>query len=124
METPKKPGARTSRRRFPRLEVMGRVEGQLVPLDLPLVLRDLSRGGFSCESTVPFPPGTAHQFRFTTPAGAVVTLEASAIHCRLTRVDADGQHAYISGLEFQSSEATDQAVSILVDTLSSVLSMD
>jgi hypothetical protein len=103
---------------------MGRVEGQVVPLDVPLTVRELSRGGFSCESTVPFPPGTAHHFRFTTPVGAMVTLDATAVHCRLTRADAEGHHAYISGFEFQSSEATDQAVAALIDTLSSVLSLE
>ena len=124
MEIPKNPVPRPSRRRFPRLQVMGRVEGQVMPLDVPLIVRDLSRGGFSCESTVPFPPGTVHHFRFTTVAGAVVSIDATAVHCRLTRADAEGHHAYISGFEFQSTEATDQAVAVLIDTLSSVLSLE
>jgi hypothetical protein len=103
---------------------MGRVEGELVPLDVRLIVRDLGRGGFSCESTVAFPPGTRHRFRFTTPSGAVVSIEATAVHCRLTRADAEGHHAYVSGLEFVSNEATEDAISVLIDTLSSVLFME
>lgn len=113
-----------NRRRFPRLEVMGRVEGQLMPLDVPLVVRDLSQGGFSTVSHIPFPPGSSHHFRFTTASGVEVMLDAMAVHCRLAAAGADGNYTYVTGFEFHSSARTDAGVAMLIDTLSSVFSLE
>lgn len=124
MDTPRPPLPFRNRRRFPRLEVMGQVDGELVALDVPLKVRDLSEAGFSTESTVPFPPGTGQRFRFTTRAGAVVHLEATSVHCRLASASADGHYVYVTGFEFRSNPDTDDAVRALVDTLSSVLSLE
>ena len=100
------------------------MEGRLVPLDVPLVIRDLSQGGFSAESAKPFPPGTHHQFRFTTAAGDEVPLAATVIHCRLASAAPDGEFTYITGFEFQTSETADKSISKLMDTLASVLALD
>lgn len=124
MQLPPSPRPFRSRRRFPRIEVMGLVEGRRVPLDVPLRVRDLSQGGFSAESSSPFPPGTHHDFRFTTAAGHEVTLAATVVHCRLASAGADGQLTYVTGFEFHSSESTDKSISSLMDTLASVLSLD
>jgi hypothetical protein len=119
------PSQRPNRRRFPRLELLERVEGRQVALDIAIILRDLSRGGFSCESRVPFSPGADRQlFRFTTPAGTAVALEARSIHCRVSGVDAHGQPIYVSGFEFRSTPATDEAVAILLDKVSSALTLE
>jgi hypothetical protein len=123
MDSPSR--VRPNRRRFPRLEVLDDFDGRSIALDLPVVVRDLSRAGFSCESRVPFPPGGAmHLFRFTTQAGAVITVEARSLHCRVSSVDAQGQPLYISGFEFKSNQATDEAVATLVDAVSAMLSLD
>lgn len=95
-----------------------------MPLDVPLVVRDLGQGGFSTESSVPFPPGTSHHFRFTTATDTVVTLDAKAVHCRLASAAADGHFSYITGFEFHSDPMTDEAVGVLIDTLASVLSLE
>jgi hypothetical protein len=124
MQLPPSPRPFQSRRRFPRIEVLGLVEGRQVPLDAPLTIRELSLGGFSTESTVPFPPGSHHRFRFLSAAHAEVVLDATVVHCRLAKATADGQLAYISGFEFHSDPMTDRAIASLVDTLSSVLSLD
>jgi hypothetical protein len=124
MQSNSSPRPFRSRRRFPRIEVMGLVEGRRVPLDVPLVIRDLSQGGFSAESAAPFVPGTHHQFRFTTAAGHEVALSATVIHCRLASAGPDGQITYITGFEFHSSETTDKSISTLMDTLASVLALD
>lgn len=124
MEPPKRVPPFRSRRRFPRLEVLGLVEGKRIPLDVPMTVRDLSQGGFSAESSVPFPPGTHHHFRFTTIDQHEVSLDATSVHCRLASVTHDGHHTYITGFEFVSTDATDQSVAALVDTLSSVLTLD
>jgi hypothetical protein len=103
---------------------MGQVDGELVALDVPLKVRDLTEAGFSTESTVPFPPGSGQHFRFTTKAGAVVHLDATSVHCRLASATADGHYSYVTGFEFHSDPDTDEAVRALVDTLSSVLSLE
>jgi hypothetical protein len=124
MEAPRKSTPFRTRRRFPRLEVLGLVEGKRVPLDVPLTIRDLSQGGFSAESSVPFPPGTQHHFRFTTTNQNEVSLDATSVHCRLASVDRDGHYTYITGFEFVSDETTDKSIAMLIDTLTSVLSLD
>jgi hypothetical protein len=124
MQLPPSPRPSRSRRRFPRLEVLGVVEGRRVPLDVPLTVRDLSQGGFSTESTVPFPPGSHHQFRFTTAAHQEVTLAATVVHCRLAAASDDGQFTYITGFEFHSDESTDSSIASLIDTLASVLALE
>lgn len=100
------------------------VEGQLVPLDVRLVVRELAEAGFSIESPTPFAPGARQHFRFTTAARDEVMLDATAIHCRLSSADASGHVKYITGFEFISSPNTDRAVAVLIDTLSSVLSLE
>lgn len=124
METPPKPTPFRSRRRFPRIEVLGVVEGQRVPLDVPMQVRDLSQGGFSAESAVPFPPGTQHVFRFTALNRNEVSLKATVVHCRLARADADGHYTYITGFEFLADEKSDKSIATIIDALASVLALD
>lgn len=124
MDLPPKPQPSRSRRRFPRLEVLGLVEGRLLPIDVPLKLRDLSQGGFSAESSVPFPPGTHHHFLFTTLDQNEVALDATVVHCRLASAQTDGHYTYVSGFEFLSSDATDRSVAQVLDTIASVLALD
>ena len=124
MDASQRFGGTRSRRRYPRLEVLGEVEGQSVPLDIQLTIRELAQGGFSTESAVPFPPGSRHHFRFTTSLDAVVSLDATAVHCRLASAGANGQHTYVTGFEFASDRETDEGVAVLIDTLTSVLSLE
>ena len=124
MDSPHRFTPSRSRRRYPRLEVLGLIEGQSVALDVPLTVRELSQGGFSTESPAPFPPGSRNQFRFTTAGGSIVTLDATAVHCRLASINGDGRHTYITGFEFLSDPSSDDSISVLIDTLATVLSLD
>lgn len=124
MQLPPSPRPSRSRRRFPRIEVLGLVDGQRVPLDVPLTVRDLGEGGFSVESQVPFPPGSHHAFRLTTAADDQLTLTATVVHCRLASASADGHFTYVSGLEFHSDDASDPAIAALLDTISSALAVE
>lgn len=124
MQLPSSPRPFRSRRRFPRIEVLDLIDGHRVPLDVPLSVRDLSQGGFSIESPVPFPPGTYHHFRFTTAKRHEVSLDATVIHCRLASAGPDGQFTYVTGFEFHSDESTDESVASLMDTMASVLSLE
>lgn len=100
------------------------VEGRRVPLDVPMKIRDLSQGGFSTESSVPFPPGTQHQFLFTAINQAEVSLQATVVHCRLASVGNDGHYTYITGFEFRPDEKSDKSIAAIIDTLTSVMALE
>jgi hypothetical protein len=104
--------------------VLGLIDGLIVPLDVPLVVRDLSLGGFSVQSPSPFMPGARHHFRFTAATREAVVLDGVAVHCHLVKPEASGQVSYMTGFEFLSSARTDEAVALLIDTLASVLSLE
>jgi hypothetical protein len=112
------------RRTTPRLEVLGQLHGHLVSLSVPLVVRDLSAGGFSVESVVPFPPGARHQFRFNTAAGADIVIEAVVVHSRPV-APLGGVTRYATGFAFcHDSEDTAHAVDELLGAVTSVLEFD
>ena len=113
-----------SRRRFPRLEVLELVDGALMPSAVALKMIELGVGGFSVRSVTPFPPGARHQFRFTTGRDQEVTIDATAVHCRLVQAGPGNVMAYVSGFEFVSDARSDAALAILIDTLASVFSLE
>lgn len=124
MTPPRPRGTPPNRRRFPRLQVLGLIDGFLMPLDVPLAIIELSSGGFSVRGGTAFPPGARHHFRFTTSLEREVTLDATAIHCRLVEAGTHGEIAYVTGFEFASNARNDEAVAVLIDTLSSVFSLE
>jgi hypothetical protein len=87
------------RRTAPRLEVLSQFHGHLVPFGVPLRVRDVSAGGFSIESSVPFPVGARHEFRFTTASGQEVRIAATVMHTQPAGADAESP-TYICGLAF------------------------
>jgi hypothetical protein len=108
------------RRATPRLEVLGQLHGYLVSLEVSLVVRDLSAGGFSVESVVPFPPGARHPFRFTASTGMEITVEAVVMHSRPHGL-AGGQALYVTGFAFchDSEHYRARAVDDLLGALAS-----
>ena len=96
------------RRATPRIEVMDQLHGRLVSLNVTLVVRELGAGGFSIESPVAFPPNARHQFRFSTPGGVEVILEATVVHSRPS-IAADGKRSCITGFAFCHDSAHDAA---------------
>lgn len=111
-------GGGTTRRRYPRLDVLGRIQGQVLALDARLTLRELSLGGFSADSSRPFAPCLQHTFRFSTGEGLVVELDAVAVHCRISSVSPDSGLRYIAGFEWADAETSREQVQHLVDVLS------
>ena len=92
------------RRKNPRVELLSDLYGCVVALDLPVLVRDASRGGFRIESACPFPVGSEHSFRFQPVDGRPTTIVAVCRH--IQRVDLTNQghsnHAprYAAGFEF------------------------
>jgi hypothetical protein len=85
------------RRRAPRVEVLGRVQGQIVSMDAPLTVREVSLHGLSFASSFSFLAGSVHEFRLTLGDGSEVLLRG-----RITRSDEaagdDGTSVFITGV--------------------------
>jgi hypothetical protein len=102
------------RRRNPRVELVSELYGLVVALDLPVLVRNASRGGLLIESACPFPVGSEQSFRFQASSGHAATVVAVCRHIR--RVGrADSAPRYAAGFEFlpQPSEHLRRALAII-----------
>jgi hypothetical protein len=110
------------RRRSPRVEVLATLHGQIVAMDVPLVVRNMSAGGFGIESQVAFPAGAVHRFRFTAETGLRVVLSAQARHCEPVAMS-DGVTRYRAGFEFVQVPGADtgKAIETLLEAATSIL---
>jgi len=115
----------SSDRTTPRLEVVGQIHGQSLTFNTPLIVRDLSSGGFSVESAVPFGRGTTHVFRFTTTNGVSVVLRANAMHSRPV-AGSSFPERFTTGFQFLTpdDEQTAKNIDTLLDAATSVLQFD
>jgi hypothetical protein len=103
----------TERRRSPRVELMGRVHGQLVSANLPVEVREISLGGMSIETREGFETGSVLNFVLTLGDGAGVLVSARIVYCRL--IDGSDPVMYVSGLEFVDEDSQENGVSNLVE---------
>jgi hypothetical protein len=62
------------RRRAPRVDLVGQLRGELVSVDLPIVVREISLGGMSIETSEAFEIESRHSFVLTLGDGAGVSL--------------------------------------------------
>lgn len=106
------------KRREPRVEVQLRVKGQLVDLDAPIVVHDLSRTGFAVVGRTAFTPGQILDFRLTGPAGPPMRVTAEAVH---TSEVSGGIGLYLSGFRFVAGALTgcvpQSAIDRLIETV-------
>jgi len=94
------------RRRAPRVDVTGRVDGQLDGDAQDVVVRDLSLGGFLIESPTAFSVDAVHHFRVALKDGAWATvLTAKSVHCR--EQAANGGKTYLTGFAFIEPKGQD-----------------
>ena len=101
-------------RRAPRIDVLMRVKGQLVEIDTPIVVHDLSRSGFAVVSPVPFDPDEMLDFRLVGADGSVVTVSAQAMH---TRPWGGVSGLHLSGFMFVPGPLTGLVPQSLIDRL-------
>jgi hypothetical protein len=112
------------RRRSPRIEILGQIHGEVVSLDLPILLREVSFGGFSAETPIQFPLGVAHAFRFSPAGEEALILTARVTYSRPAAAD-ESATTYITGFEFAHKHAqTRESVDELIDKITSVLNID
>lgn len=104
------------RRRSTRIELLGRLHGHSVTLDLPVTVREISLGGMAIETKVPFPVGAVHAFRLTLGDDSTVELAGRVVHCRNSAPEG-GPASYVTGVRFIETEPDDSLspVSDLID---------
>lgn len=95
------------RRRSPRVEVLGKLQGQVVSLDVPIRVREISLGGMSIETQQGFSTGAVQEFLLTLGDGSSVELSGRVVYSRLT-TDAE-RTFYVSGIQFVDENETAEA---------------
>jgi hypothetical protein len=104
------------RRRNPRVELVSELYGLVVALDLPVLIRNASRGGLLIESACPFPVGSEHSFRFQTYGGQPTTIVVVCRH--ISRIGrSDSSPRYAAGFEFlpQPTENLRRVLALIAD---------
>lgn len=103
-------------RRTPRIDVRQRLTGHLVSIDRPVVVRDISFGGFSVESDEALPVGV-HVVLLQEGERWSVTVTAASRHQQATRA-ADGTVRHVMGFEFEDQTPdTQQTLRVLFERL-------
>jgi hypothetical protein len=87
-----------NQRRSPRVDVLLRVKGELVPVRFPITIFNLNRTGFAVLSEVRFRAGERLDFRLTGIRGPSVLVTAAAVHIE-SRPNSSG--LFLTGFVFQ-----------------------
>ena len=100
------------RRGAPRYALHGRLHSQIVSIETPVVVREMSLSGLSFQCAMPFPVGAIHEFHLRLGDDSEVQLRG-----RITRTheepQRDGTRLYITGVQFVEDEAGDEAGGII-----------
>lgn len=92
-----------NQRRSPRVDVLLRVKGELVPVSFPIAIVNLNRTGVAVLSDVRFRPGEQLHFRLTRLRGPSVDVTAVAVH---TQWLPGSPGRYQTGFTFQPGRST------------------
>jgi len=106
----------TERRRSARIEILGRLHGHSVSLDVPVGIREMSLKGMAVETDLPLPEGAIHEFRLTLGDESTVELQGRVLRCRNV-AEIDEAPRYVSGVEFIDAEETTDGVGGLIDRI-------
>jgi hypothetical protein len=107
--------ATDERRRSPRVELLGRLHGHSVSLDLPVRVVQISLGGMAIETTVPFPAGAVHLFRLTLGDDSTTELTGKVMHSRNT-APVGATPVFTTGVQFVEGD-TEGASGVVDDIL-------
>lgn len=108
------------RRRYPRIAVLDEFQGRFESVHWPMRACDISQGGFSIETPVPFEPGDIREFLFTRDDGVSVLITARAVYVRELE-NGGGAAAYQVGFEFLRDEPrTRRTVDELIAQMTSI----
>lgn len=101
------------RRRAPRVQLLSRLHGHTVSLDLPVRVVQISLGGMAIETAVPFPVGAVHVFNLTMGDDSVTELTGRVMHCRNTAADS-ATPLFTTGIQFVEGESDEPAAADLL----------
>ena len=96
--TPPKWKKTADRRRSPRIDLMGQIQGELASMDLPIVVLDISLGGMRVATPIAFEVGARGQFLLTLGDGAVVVVTGRIVRCEPLKGASPA--AFVSGVQF------------------------
>jgi Tfp pilus assembly protein PilZ len=86
------------RRRSTRVEVLGRIQGQVVSLNVQVLVREISLGGMSVETPEAFEVGSVNTFLLTLGDGAGIDVAGRVVY---SRPSADNDRRFfVSGIQF------------------------
>lgn len=88
------------RRRSTRIELLGRLHGHSVSLNLPVQVVEISLGGMAIETNVPFPVGAVHAFRLTLGDDSTTEIVGRVMHSRATSPAGAAESTYVTGIKF------------------------
>jgi len=106
------------RRRSARVELMGQLQGQLMSMDLPIVVLEISLGGMRIATPIAFEAGARGQFMLTLGDGAGVLVSGQIVHCHA--VEDASPPAFISGVQFLDDDAAPDAGGNLSDLVQKI----
>ncbi len=86
------------RRRSTRVEVLGRIRGQVVSLDIQLRVLEISLGGMSVETPAVFNVGDTATFLLMLGDGAGIEVHGRVVYRRPVEADHPGE--FITGIQF------------------------
>lgn len=102
------------KRRSTRVAVLMRVQGQLVAVDVPIVVHDLSRSGFAVVSAKSFEAGDTLDFKLEGAGEQPITVTAEAVH---SRPFGSSTSLYLSGFRFVPGPLTGFIPQVAIDRL-------
>jgi len=92
----------SDRRRSPRVEVIGKVQGRVVSNDVAIVVREMSLGGMSIESETAFELGGVTDFMLMLGDGAGVEIYGRAVYTR--PIEGAATPRFLTGIQFVDQE--------------------
>jgi hypothetical protein len=90
---------RIERRQSSRIRIFGDLHGRVVQVDVLVILRDISAGGFAIESPQMFPPGAEHTVELTAPTGKQFVATAIVRQC-VRQIDSEDVLPYLASFVF------------------------
>jgi len=105
------------RRRSPRLQILGRLHGHAVSMNVDVKIREISLGGMAIETAFAFPIGAVHEFRIELADGSNTQLLGRVVHCR-PELRTDAPTLFITGIAFiEESDPVSPTVGDLIEKI-------
>jgi hypothetical protein len=105
------PGELPTRPRIGRLPVVRSLVGHALPMHLPVLLQDISAGGFSAVAIISLTPGDTYYLQFALHPQTIVL---RARLTQATRISGDQDPGYLLSFDFADTEWDKPAIETLI----------